>query len=321
MQQYIMRRVLLGALTGVLVSLLIFAILRIAPGDVAMMIAMSQSGGDEVEISDEQLDELREQLGLNVPLPNQYWNWISAWVTGDWGVSLFRQHNVFNEFKRKIWVTLELVVIAQTFAVCLGIPAGIIMALRRDTWIDYTVRVISLAGLSMPSFWTATLLLVAGMYLFDWNPRLQYVSIFDDPIGNLSQFIWPAIMLGYVSAATKSRMMRSTMLEVLRQDYIRTAHAKGLKASVVTFRHALKNAFIPVITVIGITIALSLGGSVIIERIFSLPGMGNFLVEGMNQRDYPVVQSLVLFFSMWVVLINLLVDLTYGWLDPRIRLE
>ena len=319
MQQYVARRLILGALTGVLVSLMIFAILRIAPGDVAMMIALSESGGDEIEITDEQLEDLREQLGLNVPLPQQYLEWMGGWVTGDWGTSLFRQHNVFAQFKEKVWVTVELVVIAQTIAVCVGIPAGIIMALRRDTWIDYAVRVFSLAGLSVPSFWSATLLLVVGMYAFDWNPRLQFVPFTEDPMANLSQFFWPAIMLGYVSSATKARMMRSTMLEVLRQDYIRTAHAKGLRSFVVTYRHAMKNAFIPVITVFGITLAAAMGGSVIIERIFSLPGMGNFLVEGMNQRDYPVVQSLVLFFALWVVLINLLVDLTYGWLDPRIR--
>ena len=205
-------------------------------------------------------------------------------------------------------------IMAQTIAISMGIPAGILMALKQDTWIDYTVRIISLAGLSMPTFWTATLLLVGGMYLLEWSPQIGYIPLLEDPTGNLTQFIWPALTLGYVSSATKARMMRSTMLEVLRQDYIRTAHAKGLSQTVVTIRHALKNAFIPVITVIGLTFAVTMGGSVIIERIFVLDGIGNMLVEGMNQRDYPVVQSLVLMFSLWVVLINLLVDLSYGCL-------
>ena len=173
----------------------------------------------------------------------------------------------------------------------------------------------------MPSFWSATLLLVGGAYIFNWNPPLGYVSFFDDPWTNINQFIWPALMLGYISAAAKARIMRSTMLEVLSQDYIRTAHAKGLGAFVVTSRHALKNAFIPVVTVIGITTALALGGSVVMERIFTLPGIGSYIVEGMLSRDFPVVQSMVLVFAVFVVLINLLVDISYGWLDPRVRYD
>ena len=319
MQRYIARRIILGALTALLVSLLIFAILRIAPGDVAMMIALDLLGGEAAEITEEDLDRIREQVGLDASLPVQYITWLGDVLTLDWGVSLFSGTSVWDEFKARMPVTLELVIIAQTIAILLGIPAGIMMALKRDTWIDYVVRVVSLAGLSMPSFWTATLLLVGGMYLFSWTPPLQYVPLMEDPMANLKMFFWPAMTLGYVSAATKARMMRSTMLEVLRQDYIRTAHAKGLRNAVVTYRHALKNAFIPVITVIGVTFAVTMGGSVIIERIFVLPGIGNYLVTGMNQRDYTVVQSLIMVFAMWVVAINLLVDLTYGWLDPRIR--
>jgi peptide/nickel transport system permease protein len=195
------------------------------------------------------------------------------------------------------------------------------MALKQDSRLDYIVRILSLAGLSVPSFWSATLLLVGGAYFLGWNPRLGYVSFFDNPIENLGQFIWPALMLGYISAATKARMMRSTMLEVLRQDYIRTAHAKGLAAFVVTARHALKNAFIPVVTVIGITTALALGGSVVMERIFTLPGIGNYILDGMLRRDFPVVQSLVLVLATSVIMVNLLVDLSYGWLDPRVRFQ
>lgn len=321
MRRYLVRRLIFGAMTGVLVSLLIFTLLRIAPGDVALAIATQQSGGEASLVTEAQVEKIRESLGLKAPLHVQYWEWMSGFLTGDWGTSLYNRRNVFEEYSKKMPVTLELVIMAQTLAMIMGIPAGILMALKRDTWVDYVVRVVSLAGLSVPAFWSATLFLVAGAYLLNWNPPLGYVPLFEDPGKNLQQFFWPALMLGYISAATKSRMMRSTMLEVLRQDYIRTAHAKGLAARVVVFRHALKNAFIPVITVIGITLALGLGGSVIIERIFSLPGMGNYLVEGMQQRDYPVVQSLILVFSGIVVLINLLVDLSYGWLDPRVRYE
>ena len=319
MQQYIVRRLLFGLLTAVLVSLLIFALMRIAPGDVAQMIALEASGGEASTVTEETLEKIREALGLNDPLHIQYIKWMGNFVTGDWGESLFTRRPVFDEFMDKFPVTLELVILSQIIAVALGIPAGVIMALKQDTRLDYVVRIVSLAGLSIPSFWSATLLLVGGAYFLNWNPRLGYVGFFDDPIANLSQFIWPALMLGYISAATKARMMRSTMLEVLRQDYIRTAHAKGLAAFVVTARHALKNAFIPVVTVIGITTALALGGSVVMERIFTLPGIGNYILDGMLRRDFPVVQSVVLLFAAGVIMVNLLVDLSYGWLDPRVR--
>ena len=321
MQQYLARRLVFGVLTAILVSLLVFALMRIAPGDVAQSIAAEQAGGEEGTVSEEQLEQIREALGLNRPLYIQYLDWMGGFVIGDWGNSLFTKRPVFTEFKKKLIVTVELVIISQIIAIAIGLPAGILMALKQDTVIDYVVRIGSLAGLSIPSFWSAVLFLVIGAYFFRWNPPLGYIELVEDPMGNLSQFIWPSIMLGYISAATKARMMRSTMLEVLRQDYIRTAHAKGLRQFIVTSRHALKNAMIPVITVIGITTALSLGGSVVMERVFVLPGIGNYIVDGMLQRDYPVVQSMVLVFAAAVIVVNLLVDLSYGWLDPRVRYQ
>ncbi len=321
MKQYIARRFLYGILTVFLVSLLIFALMRIAPGDVALMIAEQNSGGEGSDITPEKLEEIREALGLNDPLHVQYFKWITNFVQGDWGRSLFTQRDVFDEFKLKFPVTLELVILSQIIAIVLGIPAGIIMAIKQDSWVDYVLRIVSLAGLSLPSFWSATLLLLGGAYFFMWNPALGKNEITEAPIANLRQYFWPAIMLGYISAATKSRMMRSTMLEVLRQDYIRTAKSKGLSAYIVTARHAMKNSLIPVVTVIGITTALALGGSVVMERVFSLPGIGNFILEGMLSRDFPVVQSIVLFFAMAVILVNLLVDLSYGWFDPRVRYQ
>ncbi len=321
MHRYLVRRVLFGLLTAALVSLLVFALMRIAPGDVAQSIAAQQGSGEEGTVSEEDLEKIREALGLNEPLYVQYWVWMSGFVVGDWGNSLFTRRPVFDEFQKKVMVTIELVVVSQIIAIALGLPAGVLMAMKQDSTIDYVVRILSLAGLSVPSFWSATLLLVAGAYFFRWSPPLGYSSITDDFTRNLSQFIWPALMIGYIGAATKARMMRSTMLEVLRQDYIRTAHAKGLRAYMVTARHALKNALIPVITVIGITTALSMGGSVVMERVFTLPGIGEYIVDGMLERDYPVVQSMVMFFAVCVIVVNMLVDLSYGWLDPRVRYQ
>ena len=263
MKEYLIRRLLFGALTVFIVSALIFALLRIAPGDVALLIAEANSGGEGIDVSEEDLEEIREMLGLNDPLHIQYFSWITGFVVGDWGDSLFTGRDVFEEFKLKFPVTLELVIFSQIIAIGLGLPAGILMALKQNSWIDYVIRILSLAGLSLPSFWSATLLLLGGAYFFMWNPQLGSFPLTEEPWQNIQQYFWPAMMLGYISAATKARMMRSTMLEVLRQDYIRTAKAKGLTQYVVTARHALKNAFIPVITVIGITTALSLGLSLI----------------------------------------------------------
>jgi peptide/nickel transport system permease protein len=221
--------------------------------------------------------------------------------------------------KTKLPVTLQLALSTVALSILMGIPAGIIMALNQDKWADYVVRITSLLGLSVPNFWTGTMIVLVGVLWFDWSPRLQYVAPWEDPRANFVMFIWPALATGWVSQATKARMMRSTMLEVLRQDYIRTAHAKGLRNFVVVYRHAMKNALLPVVTIIGVQIAVILGGSVIIESILLLPGMGRYLVESLGAWDYPVVQTLTLFFALWIVLTNLVIDLSYGWLDPRIR--
>ena len=322
MGSYVIRRVLLGLLTVLLVTLVIFALLRIAPGDVALQVAMQGDDTLTPEMIDPQvLIRIREQLGLDNPLHVQYLLWIRGMLIGDWGESFYTGNSVFDEVKRRAPVTLQLAGTAITLSIILGIPAGIIMAIKQDTWIDYLVRVWSLLGLSIPNFWIATMVIMIGVLYFDWSPRLDYLTPLEDLKGNLVMFIWPAIAVGVSSQATKSRMMRSTMLEVLRQDYIRTAHAKGLRNFVVVYRHAMKNAMLPVVTIIGIQIAFIVGGSVIMETIFQLPGMGTLLVRAMNQRDYEVVQSMVTVVSVWIVLTNLVVDLTYGWLDPRIRFD
>jgi peptide/nickel transport system permease protein len=317
MAEYVTRRLLLGVLTGVLVSLIIFALLRIAPGDVVDAIL----GGEAEVFSEEVRQQLREQLGLDRPLPTQYIVFMKDFVTLNWGLSLYTKTDIWGQIKKKLPVTLQLAVTTVTISVLLGIPAGIIMALKQDTWMDYLIRIVSLAGLSIPNFFTATLIVLGGAFYFNWSPRLIYVTPFDDPRGNFIMFLWPALALGWTTQATKARMMRSTMLEVLRQDYIRTAHAKGLRYFVVVYRHAMKNALLPVVTIIGLSVAHILGGSVIMETVFLLPGMGRYVVESLRNWDYPVVQTLTLFFSIWIVLTNLVVDLSYGWLDPRVRLD
>jgi len=318
MGQYVARRLVMGGLTAILVSIMVFTLMRVAPGDVALMIVEGQAGEFWTQ---EQYEAIKLELGLDAPLPGQYLTWLFGMMTGDWGTSLFTGEKVWDAFLQKIPITLELAFVSVIFSVLMGIPIGIMMAVKQDTWVDYSLRVFSLAGLSIPNFWIATMVIVAGLYMFGWAPRIEYIPFWKDPMGNMAQFFWPCMIGAYSSMSTKSRMMRSTMLEVLRQDYIRTGHSKGLSNFVVVYRHALKNALIPVVTVIGISIAFIVGGSVIMERVFVLPGIGNMLVNAMSRRDFPVVQSLVMFFTMWIVLTNLIVDLSYGWLDPRIRLS
>ena len=317
MLQYTLRRLWLGAITALLVSIMVFAIMRIAPGDVVDVIL----GGEDAFYSEETADLLREQLGLNAPLPVQYVTWMRDFVTFQWGVSLVDSKPIWGQIRQKMPLTIELSLLTLFISIVLGIPAGIFMALKQDTTVDYVIRISSLLGLSIPNFWIATMIILGGVIYFNWSPRLEYVSIFTDPVANLGMFFWPAFALGTSSMATKARMMRSTMLEVLRQDYIRTAHAKGLRYYMVVYRHAMKNAMLPVATIIGIQIAGILGGSVILETIFLLPGMGSYLVYSLSRWDYPVVQTLVLFFAGWIIATNLIVDLTYGWLDPRIRFD
>jgi peptide/nickel transport system permease protein len=317
MLQYTIRRIFLGGISALMVSLIVFAILRIAPGDVVDVIL----GGEDAFYSEETAELLRQQLGLNRPLPVQYFTWMRDFFTLQWGTSLVDSKPIWPQIKKKIPLTIELSLLTLGISVILGIPAGIIMALKQDRWADYSIRIFSLLGLSIPNFWIATMIILWGMVYFNWSPRLEYVSIFTNPLENLGMFFWPAFALGTSSMASKARMMRSTMLEVLRQDYIRTAHAKGLRYYTVVYRHAMKNAMLPVITIIGIQAAGILGGSVILETIFMLPGMGQYLVYSLSRWDYPVVQTLVLFFAGWIILTNLLVDLSYGWLDPRIRFD
>lgn len=313
---YIVRRVMSSIPTLLGVSIGIFLMVRLLPGDIIDILF----GGD-LSASEEVKDQAREQLGLNGSYPEQYWRWMSGVVQGDFGFSLRNTEPVSNVILDALPVTLELLVLGLLIAVVVGVPLGVISAVRRDRAHDYAARVGGLVGLSIPSFWLATLLLLFTSRAFGWVPPLTYISPFDDPIGNLSQFILPAISISVFTMAIVMRMVRATMLEVLGQDYVRTARAKGVDRRTVVSRHALRNALIPVVTIVGFEIGVLIGGAAIIETIFGLPGIGYTLLQAIFGRDYPVIQATTLLIAVTFIFANLLVDILYGVLDPRITQE
>ena len=318
MREYLLRRLVLFIPTIVGATLLVFTLVRILPGDPALSILLGSSGENPFTQAD--LDKMRAVLGLDEPLPVQYFKWIGSIVRGDLGESSVYGLPVSDLLRRRFPVTLELTVLALAFTWSVAIPVGIISAVKQDTWIDYILRVFSIAGVSMPLFWTGILVLFGLVVFFDWFPPIPFQSIQDDPWSNLQTMIWPAVALGYFAVAVLSRMVRSTMLEVLREDYIRTARAKGVIERVVLLRHALKNAMLPVITLMGLQLAAILGGTVVLERIFSLPGIGTLTLRSVLQSDYFALQATVLAYIGIFLVLNLLVDISYAWLDPRVRL-
>ncbi|MBI3964073.1 MAG: ABC transporter permease [Chloroflexi bacterium] len=309
MLPYIGQRVFLAIPSLLGVSLLIFLALRVLPGDVAL-IMLVQDGGPNAA-TPENLARVRQQLGTDRPLAVQYVNWLTGLVQLDPGNS-FRSGRSFP-------ITLELTLLATLFALILGVPAGVISATRQDTTLDYIVRVISMGGIAMPVFWTGTLMLLAMVQVFHWLPPLGYTGFFADPWRNIQQVAWPALALGYYMAALVGRMTRVSVLEVIREDYVRTARAKGLHERAVLYGHALKNAALPILTVTTVYFGHLLGGTVVIETVFNLPGMGLLLIDSIARRDYPITQAVIVFIALLTVAINLIVDLTYSWLDPRIR--
>lgn len=316
MGAYIFRRFLLLIPTVFLVSVIVFGILRIVPGDAIEMLVASAN------VPPEAVKEMRVQLGLDRPIYEQYVTWINRLFHGDLGTSIARtgeRASVAALIGRSLPITLELGLMAMFFALSMAIPVGIISAVRSDTWIDYLVRSFAILGLAIPSFWIGTMVIVYPSIWWSYAPPLRYTSFQEAPLVNLKQFIVPAFLLGLVLAASTMRMTRAMMLEVMRQDYIRTAWAKGLRERAVIYRHALKNALIPVMTQIGLQVGIVIGGSAIIETIFNLPGMGRLMVSAVTARDYPVVQAVTLLTSLFVVAVNFVVDLLYGFLDPRIR--
>ncbi len=316
MTGYILRRVAVAIPTLLIVSIGIFMMVRLLPGDIIDILF----GGDQTA-SEEVKQQAREQLGLNGSYLEQYWSWMSGVVQGDFGFSLRNTEPVSNIVLDAMAVTLELVVLALLIATLIGVPLGVISAVRRDTGWDFFARIGGLVGLSVPSFWLATLLLLFTSRVFGWVPPLNYISPLDDPIGNLSQFILPAISISVFTMAIVMRMVRATMLEVLGQDYVRTARAKGVGRKKVITKHALRNALIPVVTIVGFEIGVLIGGAAIIETIFGLPGVGYILLQAIFGRDYPVIQAMTLLIAFTFIFANLVVDILYGVLDPRISQE
>ena len=317
MRDYLLRRLVLFVPTIIGASLVVFFLVRVVPGDPALAILQGSLGQNP--FSQEDYDKLRKFMGLDEPMPVQYAKWFGSIIRGDLGESSIYRIPVSDILRRRFPVTLELTILALAFTWSIAIPVGIFSALKQDTWIDYILRVFSIVGVSMPLFWTGILILLALVVFFDWFPPVPFRSFQDDPWNNLQTMIWPAVALGYFAVAVLSRMVRSTMLEVLREDYIRTARSKGLVERVVVLRHAFKNSMLPVITLMGLQLAAIISGTVVLERIFSIPGMGNLILRAVTENDYYALQATVLAYAFVFLVLNLVVDLSYGWLDPRVR--
>ena len=308
---------LLGAIPTLLgVSVLTFLFIRLIPGD-----AIAARLGTSTALTPEQLASLRAYFGLDQPLPVQYWNWVSSLLRGDAGYSIRTGRPVFVEIAERLPATLELAAAAALIAIAIGIPLGLLSAMRPRTRLDVATRIGGLVGLSLPSFWLGTLIIVLFSLYLRWLPNTGgYVEFTRDPVTNLSMMMFPAITLGVALAAATMRMTRSAMLDVLAADYVRTATAKGLRRALVIRRHVLKNGLIVVVTLLGIQVGQLLGGAVVVEEIFSIPGIGRMLLTAIVQRDYALVQGGVLVIAILFVVVNIVVDLLYGYLDPRIRL-
>lgn len=313
MNQYALRRLLQLIPTLFGMSLLIFLMLRLLPGDVVD----AMIGGD-ITVSDDAKAALRKSLGLSDPLPVQYVHWIGGMLRGDFGNSIRTGAPTLQMLGQSLPITLELMILAIVMATAVAIPLGVVSSVRRDEALDYVARLAGLIGLSVPSFWLATLALLFTSLTFHWVPPVEYIPPFKNPLGNLGQMLIPAAAIALQLMAIEMRMTRTMMLEVLRQDYVRTARAKGLGERVLIYRHALRNALIPVVSVVGFQVGALMGGSAIIEVIFGLNGIGWTLLQGIFNRDYALIQTATLFLATVFVLVNLAVDLLYSYLDPRI---
>jgi peptide/nickel transport system permease protein len=314
--KYVLRRVLLAVPVLVLSSLIVFGLMRVMPGD-ALTALMAESGN----VGEKELQKLRKDLGLDLPYYQQYLVWVWQMVSFNPGDSIFTNEPIPVALRKAIPVTLELATLAMIMGLVIAIPIGVLSATHQDRLSDYVGRVVAVSGLSMPEFWLGTLVITFAAIWFHWMPPIGYVSFWESPWKNLQQFLVPAAILGFRLSAATMRMTRSTVLEVLREDYVRTAWAKGLAGKIVVYKHALKNALIPVVTIVGGQLGVLLAGTVVVETIFALPGMGRLTVEAILYRDYPVVQTNVMLVAGTLVTLNLLVDMTYAWLDPRIRYQ
>jgi peptide/nickel transport system permease protein len=314
--QYILKRILLMIPTLLGAALIVFLLMHVVPGDIALLILGTGEQGGDVNLQD--LERLREKMGLNRPLYEQFLSWVWNIAQLDFGTSLWSGAPVLEELRNRLPLTLQVAFFATLISTIIAIPLGTLAAVRQDTWVDYGVRVISIGGLAIPAFWTGILIILLLVIYFEWSPPLVFVPFWEDPWENFVQLVFPIVTVGYRNAAIGTRMTRSAVLEVMREDYIRTAWAKGLQERIVVIKHTLKNAMLPVITIIGAELAFLLGGLVVTETVFTLNGLGRFMVDAILHRDIPVVQTMVLLTAFIIVFVNLIVDLLYAWLDPRI---
>ncbi len=313
MQRYIFRRLLLMIPTLVGVAVLTFVIMRLVPGDI---VALRYAGSP---VPQEIIDQERHALGLDLPMHEQFIDWMGDLARFDLGTSLWTGQPVVDEVRLRVGLTLELAVLAALLGIALALPLGVMAAVKQDTWIDYAIRIFSIGGIAMPSFWIGILVILVLLTTFRWSPPLTFTPLFEDPVANLAQLIWPALTVGYRYSAVAMRMTRSAVLEVLREDYVRTARAKGVAETAVIVRHALRNSLLPVVTVISLEFAFLIGGLVVTEQVFNLNGLGRLLVLAVEQRDYTLIQALVVLMAAVFVFVNFLVDMLYVVLDPRIR--
>ena len=318
MTTFIVRRLLICLLIIILVSIMVFLVMRLLPGDPLMLYVSRNEFGD---LKPEQIEELRHRFGLDQTYPEQYFNWIKGIFKGDFGLSLYYELRVEILIKQRLPVTVYLGVLSLILSSIIGIASGTICALRRGKWIDTIVTFLANIGITVPSFWVAIILIYLLAYKANLLPVYGYTSPFTDFWLSLRQIIMPVICLSLFPIAAVCRQTRASMLEVIQQDYVRTAWAKGLGERTIIMRHTLKNAMIPVITAIGLYVAIIFGGSVLIEQIFNIPGIGRLMTQALFQQDFPVVQSGALIIAMFVVVTNLIVDISYGWLDPKIRYD
>lgn len=314
MRGFLVRRLFLIIPTLILVTIIVFLLIRLIPGSIIDLMA-AQSVGD----STLNVQLVKERLGLDAPIYTQYGHWIINAFRGDLGNSLWTNRPVTQILTERLPVSLELGIMAIIVGLIIALPIGVFSAVRQDTIGDYIGRSFAILCIALPSFWLGTIVVVLPSIWWGWSPALRYVPFLQDPLANLQAFIFPAIILGMTLSGTTMRMTRTMMLEVLRQDYIRTAWSKGLKERTVVLRHAVKNAFIPVVTVVGLQLPILIGGSVVLEQIFTLPGVGSLLIESITKRDYTVVSGINLFMAVFVLIINLGVDMTYAYLDPRVH--
>ncbi len=321
MQNYILHRVLLVVPTVLGAGIVVFFLIRILPGDICL-VRWVDYGQD---LKPELLELCRDNLGLNDPLYIQFLHFIRGVLTFDYGVSMWTERPVMEELELRFALSLQLAIMATIATILISIPFGVLSAVKQNTWIDYVIRIISIGGVAVPSFWLGILIILAlligseALFGEPWIPPIEYVSPFSDPIANLSQLIWPVVATGYRYSAVVTRMVRSAVLEILREDYIRTADAKGLTKEIVIKRHVSPNAFLPVITIIGMEFAFFMGGLVVTEYVFNLNGLGRLMVESVLYADYNMIQALVMIVVLVFVGVNLVVDVSYAWLDPRIR--